>query len=118
MKAGGTSMLGSELATVGQARDEDRPRLTRPRGIPHRPPVVRRCRSIDMSDEALDRCQEAIGYTFKDPSLLVAALTHASIAGSRLESNERLEFLGDAVLGLTVCWYLFEHYPEYLEGEL
>ena len=71
-----------------------------------------------MSDVALDGCQEAIGYQFKDPSLLASALTHASIANTRLESNERMEFLGDAVLGMVVCRYLFDHYPEYLEGEL
>ena len=71
-----------------------------------------------MSDDALDRCQEALGYQFKDPSLLAIALTHASIASNRLESNERLEFLGDAILGDVVCRYLFDHYPTYLEGEL
>jgi ribonuclease-3 len=71
-----------------------------------------------MSDEALDRCQAAIGYKFKNPAILASALTHASIANHRLESNERLEFLGDSILGLVVCWYLFENYPEYLEGEL
>ncbi len=71
-----------------------------------------------MSDDALERCQEAIGYVFKDRSLLKAALTHASIANDRLESNERLEFLGDSILGMVVCRYLFDRYPEYLEGEL
>lgn len=71
-----------------------------------------------MRQEALERCQQAIGYHFKDPDLLASALTHASIAANRLESNERLEFLGDAVLGLIVCDYLFQHYPDYQEGEL
>jgi len=71
-----------------------------------------------MSDSALDTCQETIGYRFRDPSLLSAALTHASIATSRLQSNERMEFLGDAILGMVVCRYLFDNYPEYLEGEL
>lgn len=71
-----------------------------------------------MRELALDRCQEAIGYKFKDPSLLAAALTHASIATHRLESNERLEFLGDAILGMVVCEYLFDKYPHELEGEL
>jgi ribonuclease-3 len=71
-----------------------------------------------MSDEALDRCQEAIGYQFKDRLLLTAALTHASIAPNRLESNERLEFLGDSILGTVVCQYLYDQYPDYLEGEL
>ena len=72
------------------------------------------------SDQAskLARCQELIGYQFKDESLLLSALTHASGASHRLASNERLEFLGDAVLGLTVCHWLYELYPEYSEGDL
>ncbi len=71
-----------------------------------------------MSDDPLGPCQKAIGYKFKNPELLKASLVHASVATSRLESNERLEFLGDSVLGLVICWYLYENYPEYLEGEL
>ncbi len=64
------------------------------------------------------RCQQLVDYQFKDESLLLSALTHASSASNRLASNERLEFLGDAVLGLTVCQWLFEDYPEYSEGDL
>jgi len=48
----------------------------------------------------------------------VAALTHASGAEHRLTSNERLEFLGDAILGAVVCELLYHRYPEYLEGDL
>lgn len=66
----------------------------------------------------LQQCQEAIGYVFNKPELLRAALTHASSANSRLASNERLEFLGDAVLGLIVCERLYERFPEFLEGEM
>ncbi len=66
----------------------------------------------------LQRCQEIIDYQFQDETLLIAALTHASGAVHRLASNERLEFLGDAVLGLTVCQWLYEEYPEYDEGDL
>lgn len=69
-------------------------------------------------EEALQGVQRAIGYSFKDPSLLAAALTHASSADCRLHSNERLEFLGDAVLGMVVCTELYRRFPEYLEGEL
>ena len=50
--------------------------------------------------------------------LLQAALTHASGAEHRLASNERLEFLGDAILGAVVCELLFQQYPQYLEGDL
>src|SRR3974390_1962554 len=66
----------------------------------------------------LDDCQEVIGYTFRDPSLLREALTHASGANHRLSSNERLAFLGGAILGAVVCDLLFRKYPEYQEGEL
>jgi ribonuclease-3 len=71
-----------------------------------------------MGDDALTRCQQDLGYQFKDISLLEAALTHASVASTRLASNERMEFLGDSILGMVVCRYLFDNYPEYLEGEL
>ncbi len=64
------------------------------------------------------RCQAMLGYGFRDHHLLKEALTHASIADDRRLSNERLEFLGDSVLGLVVCHRLFELYPEYLEGDL
>jgi len=56
-----------------------------------------------------------IGYQFSDPTLLESALRHRSI-GSR--HNERLEFLGDSVLGLAVSEALFQRYPEASEGEL
>ncbi|MEM1224676.1 MAG: ribonuclease III [Planctomycetota bacterium] len=66
----------------------------------------------------LERCQAILEYQFHNPELLHSALTHASGASHRLASNERLEFLGDAVLGLTVCRWLFKEYPEYSEGDL
>jgi ribonuclease-3 len=68
--------------------------------------------------EILDECQKAIGYQFRQPELLRAALTHASGADTRLASNERLEFLGDAVLGLVTCEQLFHRFPDYEEGDL
>ena len=73
-----------------------------------------------MSDGngVLEICQQRIGYRFKNPALLKAALTHASSADHRADSNERLEFLGDAVLGLVVCHALFERLPESMEGDL
>lgn len=66
----------------------------------------------------LTLCQQRIGYTFRDRKLLHEALTHASGASTRLASNERLEFLGDAILGLVVCEWLYRDYPESSEGEL
>jgi ribonuclease-3 len=68
--------------------------------------------------EILEQCQEAIAYQFRQPDLLRAALTHASGANTRLASNERLEFLGDAVLGLVACEQLYLRFPDYQEGDL
>ena len=73
-----------------------------------------------MSD--LKKFQEMIGYTFKDEQLLRQALTHSSYANEKhmkkLSDNERLEFLGDAVLETTSSEFLFTHYPKLTEGQL
>ena len=69
-------------------------------------------------EEIAQTCEAFLHYHFRNRDLLREALTHASIADDRRESNERLEFLGDAVLGLVVCHRLFEIYPDYLEGDL
>ena len=68
--------------------------------------------------ETLRLCEQRIGYDFQNKDLLQSALTHASGADSRLASNERLEFLGDAILGAVVCELLFNQFPNYLEGDL
>src|SRR3954454_5068081 len=73
--------------------------------------------ALDKSDR-LSRCEQRLGYQFRELQLLEAALTHASGADHRLSSNERLEFLGDAVLGLVVCEQLFTQFPDQLEGDL
>ena len=66
--------------------------------------------------------ETAIGYRFKNISLLQNALTHSSYANERwhdsLKSNERLEFLGDSILGMIVAEYLFKTFPDRPEGEL
>lgn len=63
--------------------------------------------------------ENMIGYKFRDVSLLCKALTHSSYANEHgLESNERLEFLGDSVLGLTISDHLFRRYPDLPEGDL
>src|SRR5947209_7732480 len=74
--------------------------------------------TTNRESEILEECQKVIEYRFRKPKLLRASLTHASGADTRLASNERLEFLGDAVLGLVVCEQLFERFPEYQEGDL
>jgi len=66
----------------------------------------------------IDDCQRRIGYSFRSPEVLVAAVTHASGARHRLASNERLEFLGDSILGFIVCERLYHAFPESLEGDL
>ena len=58
---------------------------------------------------------QRIGYQFKDSKLLMRALSHRSVSS---DNNERLEFLGDAVLGLIVAEQLFRHHPKSREGEL
>ncbi len=73
---------------------------------------------VPESSDLYARCEHRIGYTFRDKAMLRAALTHASGAEHRLASNERLEFLGDAILGFVVCELLFRQFTQYLEGEL
>lgn len=64
--------------------------------------------------------EEKLGYRFSDPRLLTEAVTHSSYANEHkpVISNERLEFLGDAVLELTVSRYLYFSYPQCTEGDL
>ena len=66
--------------------------------------------------------ETALGYRFRDSRLLQNALTHSSYANERwhnsLLSNERLEFLGDSVLGMLVAEYLYRNFPNRPEGEL
>jgi ribonuclease-3 len=71
-----------------------------------------------MTQELRERAQHILSYQFNDIELLDLALRHASISESRLDSNERLEFLGDAILGMIVCERIFNRFPSYLEGEM
>lgn len=71
-----------------------------------------------MSLDLVDRAENVLGYRFVNPALLTESLTHASIADNRLNSNERMEFMGDAVLDLVVCEDLFKRFPHLLEGDL
>ena len=64
-------------------------------------------------------CEKKLDYKFKDRELLKTALTHSSYANeTSVESNERLEFLGDAVLGFVVADVLYKRYPDASEGKL
>ena len=71
-----------------------------------------------MNTELHQRAEKVLGYTFKSEELLKESLTHASIADNRLNSNERMEFLGDAVLDLVICEALYLKFPNLLEGDL
>ena len=66
--------------------------------------------------------EAAIGYTFQNITLLQNALSHSSYANERwhdsLKSNERLEFLGDSILGMVTAEYLYRNFPDRLEGDL
>ena len=70
----------------------------------------------------LEKFQTVTGYRFHDPSLLKQAMIHPSYSGEmhmqRFESNQRLEFLGDAVLELVISEYLYQVHPKVEEGEL
>ncbi|MCA8995812.1 MAG: ribonuclease III [Planctomycetaceae bacterium] len=73
---------------------------------------------VTLTPDLISDCERVLGYVFTDRGLLARCLTHASAARTRLESNERLEFLGDAILGAIVCELLYHQYPESSEGEL
>ena len=66
--------------------------------------------------------EERINYVFKDKNTVLTAITHSSYANEKkarkLKYNERIEFLGDSVLGLTISEHLYKMYPELPEGEL
>ena len=66
--------------------------------------------------------EQKLGYSFRDRSLLENALRHSSFANEsrdrRVTSNERLEFLGDSVLGFVTAKYLYKHYPDLPEGRM
>jgi|TARA_B110000285_G_scaffold70153_2_gene80774 ribonuclease-3 len=63
----------------------------------------------------IGQLQKRLGYQFIDPDLLILALSHRSVAA---ENNERLEFLGDSILGLVVTDFLYREFPQAREGDL
>ena len=64
------------------------------------------------------KASHILQHEFEQPELLQRALTHASHADARSDCNERLEFLGDSLLGMTVCEHLFRSYPSLQEGAM
>jgi ribonuclease-3 len=74
---------------------------------------------IPESDlERVRECEADLRYRFRDPRILLQALTHSSIKSDDTPSNERLEFLGDSVLGLVMTEFLFNFFQGHDEGEL
>jgi len=71
-----------------------------------------------MDKDVLHQVEQILGRQFTDEVLIAKAFTHSSAVDNRLDSNERLEFLGDAVLSLVICQVLFEKFRQYAEGEL
>lgn len=72
-----------------------------------------------MNEESLTQLQTLLGIEFHDLKYLEHALTHRSAASTGAHSsNERLEFLGDSIVGVAVADYLYRHYPERSEGDL
>ncbi|HEB12554.1 MAG TPA: ribonuclease III [Actinobacteria bacterium] len=75
---------------------------------------------MDSVEKAIESAEKALGINFIDKNLLRVALTHSSFAyehGSG-DFNEKLEFLGDSVLGVVVTEFIYKHYPEHQEGGL
>lgn len=73
-----------------------------------------------MTEQNLSKLEERVGYTFNEPILLERALTHSSLSGgkSRVADLERLEFLGDRVVGLLTAEELWRRFPNMQEGDL
>lgn len=71
-----------------------------------------------LPEEKLHTLQRTLQYAFRDPAYLLLALVHSSAKEEGLRCNERMEFLGDAVLGMIVSDHLYRTHPEFEEGEL
>ena len=72
----------------------------------------------ELRERKMSELEEAIGHRFADRELLRLALTHSSLRDAFTQSNERLEFLGDSVVGLAIAQHLFTSFPALHEGEL
>lgn len=89
-----------------------------PENTPH---TKKKRQEKKIADTTIDRLQKVIHVKFKNKNLLKRALTHRSFvneSGGATTDNERLEYLGDSVLGLVVNEYLYREFEEYREGEL
>lgn len=75
---------------------------------------------MNKSNSVISEIESKIGYVFKNKELLITAITHSSYANQKkdIQYNERLEFLGDAVLQLCITEYLYKSYSKKSEGEM
>ena len=80
--------------------------------------VRRHAKRATGGESELDQLQALLGCQFRDLALLRQAVTHRSAAPKSLDSNQRLEYLGDAVLGMVVAEHLFRTFPNFDEGQL
>jgi ribonuclease-3 len=110
---------------MSKKKDVPKPELAKSTGTKkaNRSPKVdrRKTPAIKFTAEQLNvisACEEKLGYQFSNKSILFEALTHASFAEKRINSYERMEFLGDSILGFVVCEYLFQQFPSWNEGDL
>src|SRR5690606_33489962 len=115
---------GSARVTLAQASESSTAASTRGARASFRLPAVgsvcmeRLCKvvcTLMLVEDPLARLQEGIGYTFEDTALLLDALTHRSFLNERPNlarcDNERMEFLGDAILNLAASALLWRQYP-------
>lgn len=92
---------------------EQKPRTAKKtRGRPKKRPAS----TARQMRQFVNRAERIIGYRFRDQSILVTALTHSSAVEDRYQCNERMEFLGDAILGMVVCHRVYEQFPREFEG--
>jgi len=122
-KAAAKPAKAAKTAAVQPASTPKPARSTGPSGATAPTPVAKQSRAATGRGprSAPPKCDERcalIGHSFTDAALLRLALTHASVSDTRMVSNERLEFLGDAVLGQIICETLYQRYPDRLEGDL
>ena len=109
--------------SAGKASRPSKKATRKPAAKPAPTPAAKRSRAATgrsprSAPPKRDERFALIGHSFTDAALLRLALTHASVSDTRMVSNERLEFLGDAVLGQIICEHLYQRYPDRLEGDL
>ena len=125
-ETGGTALIGLNKPVIKAHGSSDapsgRPSAPSRRMSPGHWQQISTIWSFQRSINMLSELEAGLGYTFRDKSILENALTHSSYANENrergLHDNERLEFLGDSILGFVVADYLYRSFPDKPEGEL